>query len=177
VNPRQRRRQRRRIAEDPELYALRGNTVIAAVVVIAVLLLEAVVVVALGGWFDVLGAVAVCGAVTTALVARHTFRVRLAVRRQEWFDADPSAAIREDIADAFDVPDELVAPPPAPGPDAETRAYFEHEFKPHAEFVARQLTDFMHREGSLPPSMTLRLPGSTDDVLDGYESRFGGSDV
>lgn len=177
MNPRQRRRQRRRIAEDPELYALRGNMIIATIVMIAVLPLEAVVAVALGGWFDVLGAVAVCGAATTALVARHTFRVRLAVRRQEWYNEDPSAAIREDIADAFDLPDELVALPPAPGLDAETRAHFEHEFKPHAEFVARQLTDFMHRKGSLPPSMTLRLPGSTDDVLDEHESQFGGGDA
>lgn len=112
---------------------------------------------------SVIASLCACGA---PLLAGHIFRVRLAIRQQEWRAGDPTLVLREDIADVFDVPDALTEPGPDP-----VVAWRDHVIVPHAQFLARDITDTMQRKGILPMGTSFRwsdADGSlNDDVLDG----------
>lgn len=111
MNRRQRRRQRRRVAADPELYAQRW-TVRAALATLILLFGMVVVDVqpALTDAGHALTLVALMSAAITVRLGRHGFRLRLAHRRYDWDSGDPTLVI-ENIADAFDADNTIVAVP------------------------------------------------------------------
>jgi hypothetical protein len=161
MNRRQRRRQRRRVAADPELYAQQWT--VRAALATLVLLFATVATDTRPGLVTTSHALVLVTLISAAVavrLARHGFKLRLAHRRDGWNSGDPTI-VMEDIADMFDVDEAMVATPGVTLQQVE-RSYIDHIMVPTHEAMAARITAALHKDGTLLPGMRLDYTASDD---------------
>jgi membrane protein required for beta-lactamase induction len=166
MNSRQRRRQRRRIHADKRLLsAYRTRSVALAVMIVLVINLVVGLILHLDGVALSLSILALGMGVTSWVWSFVQMRTLLSEAR-----TDQQQLLREEIADAFDVPDEDLEPPPGPTRDDVKRSYVENVVRPTFQYVAEETQRLARPGGQADAEQTQQFNAV---VVPGYNEMIG----